>query len=261
MVLLHGHVDRRRPHLELRRLDGPRTGRERRRLPVGERRVHPRPHRIEADVADDDQHDVVRPVPSVEEIEDACAIERGDRLAPADHRPAVGVVLEREAEEIGVTARDRHVLRAFPLLEHDVQLARELVGVERRVAKRVGENVEAGREVSAREDEVVDGVIRGGERVDESARRLHLRRDLSDTATRGAFEQHVLVHVRDAGFRVVLVGGADFHPRLQRDDGREMILTHDDLHAVREREALGARRTGSAGVSCDDDGTHAVGFP
>ena len=147
---------------------------------------------------------------------------------------------EGAAEELGVAARDRHVLRALPLLHDDLELARELVGVEGRVAERVGEDVEAGREVAAGEDEMVDGVVGGGERVDVAARRLDLGGDLSDAALRGALEEHVLVHVRDAGFGLLFVGGADLHPRLQRDDGREVIFAHDHMETVRQREALGA---------------------
>ena len=238
-MLLHRHRDGGPHERALRRLGRTLADGKGGPCPIPEGLGHVLADERRTDVADDDEHDVVGDVPAVKEGEHLLPIERFDRLLPPDDRAPVGMRREGAAKELGVAARHRHVLRALPLLHHDLELARELGRVERGVAERVGEDVEAGREVSPGEHEMVDGVVGGGERVDVAARRLDLGGDLSDAACGRALEEHVLVHVRDAGFRILLVGGADLHPRLQRDDRREMIFTNDDMETVREREALG----------------------
>src|SRR5262249_56245295 len=94
------------------------------------------------EVSEEDEGDVVRHVPAVEEIEEALARHRRDRLLGADDRPAVRVLDVRAGEEeLGRDPR-RAVLALLDLLKHDLELALELAGVEGRSLNGVGEDVE-----------------------------------------------------------------------------------------------------------------------
>ena len=157
----------------------------------------------------------------------ALARERLDRLGVADDRPPIGMARKGSAEERLRGDARRAVLALLHLFEHYFQFALQLHGIEGGVLQRVGQDIEPGVEVARRQHEVVDGLVERGPGVDLAARGLDLARDLPDAATRGALEQHVLEDVRDAGQLGRLIGGADRHPRLERDDfGRVVFLQH-----------------------------------
>ena len=113
--------------------------------------------------------------------------------------------------------------------------------IMREIASEVGaqlNDVEAGFEEVFGDDDVVNGLVVGGPGVDVAAGPFDLAGDLADTAPHhavlgGALEQHVLVHVREAGFGVGLVGAADPDPDLHRDHGRRPRLEGEDGQALR----------------------------
>jgi hypothetical protein len=186
------------------------------------------------EVADDHQGDVAGHVVTAEEGEQVVAAQGADRLLRADDGAAVGVDVEGAAEErlgghpVGV------VEPLLDLLEDDVALALELDRVEAGVHQRVGQDVHAGVEELAGQDQVVDGLVIAGPGVDLAAGRLDLLGDLAHPALARPLEQHVLEDVGDAGQRGGLVGGADLHPGLEGHHRSGVVLFQDHLEAIVE---------------------------
>ena len=100
---------------------------------------------VAVEVAHPDQRQVVRRVPAPVEAEELLAREgRHARVRPEDRR-AVGMHLEHRREQRIAEHVMRVVLGAADLLEHHLDLARHLGGLEARVLHGVGQHVEAER--------------------------------------------------------------------------------------------------------------------
>ena len=257
VVLLDVHIDDGHARLRLCGLGRPRAdgeGLSRRGFEVphhllpGGGRVH---------VAHDRQRHVVRVIPSPVEVHDALARQRLDGLAVADHRPAVRVAAEGQLEQFGRRARAGRILAALPFLHDDLQFLVQLAGVEGRIANGVGEHAQAVRKMPGRYDDVVNRVVRGGERVDRTARRFDFPGNGAHRTAGRALEQHVFVHVRGAGHVRRLVRAAGLDPHLHRHDRREAVFLNRDLQPVVEREeqAGGVRFGGSRSGGRERGGT------
>jgi len=100
---------------------------------------------------------------------------------------------------------------------------------------RVGEDIDRDREIPARHGHVVVRRLVAGAGVHRAARLAHLARGVARPAPRRPLEHHVLDAVRPAEHAVVFVIGSDAHPDVRDDDGRLVVLAHEDDQAVLER--------------------------
>ena len=141
----------------------------------------------------------------------------------------VGRVEHRVAEHAA-----GRIVAAPDLLEHHLDLARDLVRIEERVEDRVAEHVDSGRERVRGRGGVVDGHVVRRVGVDPPARALDLSGDLAEPAPLGALEQHVLVEMGEAALVVALVGGARARPELELGDRGGVGLVQHDREPVRE---------------------------
>ena len=124
-----------------------------------------------------------------------------------------GMHLEHRLEDGVAEHVLRVVLGAADLLQHHLDLARDLDRIEDRVLDGVGEHVEAEQGGVGGQRGVVAGGVERGEGVDASARALDGAGDLADAARPRALEEHVLVEVRESGLVRALVGRAHAAPR------------------------------------------------
>jgi hypothetical protein len=154
--------------------------------------------------------------------------------APAAH--AMLVVQQR------IERLDRHRARvvelALRLLDDDLELPRQLAGVDQRVGVGVGLDVEPLDEARRRQHGVVARVVVDRVRVEIAALGLGLLRDLAHAAARRALEEHVLEHVRHADDVVRLVEVAGAHEGVDRDDRRRGVAPDEHGEAVREHGAV-----------------------
>ena len=183
-----------------------------------------------ADVAD--EHAVRRLVPAPVEAQDPVAGKSTDALIRADDRTPIGMPRERGGKELLRELARRRIQAPLDLLAYHLDLAAQLVRVERRRSDRVGEDVHALREELTGDHHVIDGLIEAGPRIDLAPAALDAARDLAGAAPGGPFEQHVLVQVGQARFAGQLVRAADAHPHLQRGDGRGVVLLDEDRQSV-----------------------------
>ena len=204
-------------------------------------------HRVRIDVADDDEAHVVGRVPARVEVQELLAREALHALLGADHGQAVGVRGVGRVEE-GLRERAaRRVLAAPDLLEHDLGLASQLVGVEGGVLHGVGQHVDPDVDVAAGHRDVVDGHVERGEGVDVSARGLDRAGDLAHCTPLRPLEEHVLEDVRHARLLLALVRAAHAHPHVQGNDGSGVVFDQHDVEAVVQsgaHEALLVHRGG-----------------
>ena len=164
-------------------------------------------------------------------------------MAPADRRPAVGMIeIERRIHLLAEPARrivgDAHVL----LFEHDVELGfHHLVG-EHEAGHAVGLERHHLLEVLARHALEKAGVVAGGEGVLLAADLGDVLRERAAGILLGALEHQMFEEMRQPGFARRLVGGADLVPDHVGDDRRAMIGDDDDFKAVVELEIGDCRR-------------------
>jgi hypothetical protein len=181
------------------------------------------PHALGIDVAGHDERQVVGDVVAAEEVDQLALADPAHRLGGADHRPAVRVRGVRGGEQ-ALRHRARGIVAALPdLLEHDLALARELLGIDARRGQRVAERVDRGVEVIRAEDRVIHGVIERGPRVDLAAAALDRADQLAHAVVGRALEQHVLEQVRDPGLARRLIRRTDADPRLHRRHRRRVL--------------------------------------
>ena len=174
--------------------------------------------------------------------------EAAHQFGRAQHRAAdrlVGIGGGLEMIEDDVVGR---VDRLGDLLHHHFLLARQLIGVERRVLQDVGQDVEGQRHVLLQHLGVIGGMVARGVGVDIAADRLDLLGDLARAAPRRALEGHVLEHVRHAVDVGRLVARAGIDPYAHRGG------LHGGTWSRRHRHAVVRR------VTADVVGAHAATF-
>ncbi len=111
------------------------------------------------------------------------------------------------------------------LFQDDVLLLTQLLRIECRMEKHVGEHVEGQWDVPVDHLGVVARRLFVGERVEISANAVHGLRNLSRASTLRSLEEHVLDEVRNAAPIACLHGGTDVCPDAdrRRPNGRHRL--------------------------------------
>ena len=167
-------------------------------------------------------------------VVDRRAVEGPDALARAENRPADRLVRpggrgeEIEHEIVG------RVLDRADLLQDDVLLALELVGVERALGENVGDDVERQVDVLAQHAGEIGGLLDAGLGVEVAADVLDRLGDFARAATARALERHVFEQMRQPVLARALVArsGGDEHA-----ERRGLQMRHrvgDDAQGRRE---------------------------
>ncbi len=194
-------------------------------------------------VARHDQHGHVRGIVAFVPVKRVGAGQPLHLGPPADHRAAVGMVVELHRRHFLAEERGGVAVRALrPLLQHDLAFRLPVVLADAEIGHPVrlhphdkrqavgGDALEVGGEVVAGEGVVGPAV--GGHRPGQLARRQRF----------GALEHQVFQVMREPGLARHLVGRPDPVPHHLHHDRRAVILDHHRLQAVVEREAADARR-------------------
>ena len=160
-----------------------------------------RAERVVLDVARGRDDDVPGAVALAVIRRDVAVRERAHRRGAADHRPAELVVAEHAARRQVVHEIGGIVLDHRDLLEHDLALGLERLGLEARARGHVAHDVERERQVLVQHAHVHDGRFARRVGVELGAQAIGHARDLDLVEALAALEQQVLDQVRDAGLR------------------------------------------------------------
>src|SRR5579863_187690 len=128
------------------------------------------------------------------------------------------------------------------LLDDDLDLLRQLDGIDHRPCVRVRLNCECVAEARRGDDGVVARVIVDRVRVEIAAARFGLTRDLADATGRRALEVHVLEHVRDPHDVVGLIEVPGLDVGHDRDGACRPVPAYEESESVRQDGAMHARR-------------------
>ncbi len=185
----------------------------------------------------------VRRVETLVERQRILAVELLDLLAPADDRPAIGMVEIQRRHDLLGQSRVRIVGDAhIELFQHDVALGQHVLILEDEAGHPVGLELHHFRQLLARHALEIAGVVDRGEGVFVAADPPHGVGEFTGGMFRRPLEHQMFEEMRQSRFARRLVGGADLVPDHLRDDGRAAIWDHDHLQAVAEGEAGGAFR-------------------
>ena len=121
------------------------------------------------DVTDDDQGHIIGVIPALVEVHDTVPIEGLNRVPIADDRPSVGMLRIGDLKEFGYRPGRGRILTTLPLFHDDLAFFVQFVGIKRRVLDSIGQNFESSREMTGRQYDVVDGMIRCSKRIDIAA--------------------------------------------------------------------------------------------
>ena len=207
-----------------------------------------RTDRFGADVPGDHDHGIVGRVEAPVEGERVLARERFDLVAPADHRPAVGMVeIERSLDLLG-ELRARIVGDALVLLlEHHVAL-RQHVGVgQHQAGHAIGFECHDGLELLARDPLVERGIIVRRERILLAAHFVDGLREFSGRSLGRALEHQVFEEMRQPRLARRFVGGSDPVPDHVGDDRRAVVGDDHDFEAVVQGEIGNGAGAGGLG--------------
>jgi hypothetical protein len=141
--------------------------------------------------------------------------------AGAWHRtnvPSRGYRLGRECGRLQVFEHEivGRVVDRTDLLDDDVLLTGDFVGIEAGVRQDVGQHVEPERDIGLEDARVIGRHLDPGAGVEIAADGFDLLGDLPRGATRRSFERHVLEEMRDAVLVRLLVAAAARHPAAER---------------------------------------------
>ncbi len=165
--------------------------------------------------------------------------------ARADHGPAELVLAEHAARGQVVHEIGRIVLDHRDLLEHDLALGLERLGLEARARRHVAHDVERQRQVLVQHAHVHDRRFARRVGVELGAQAIGHAGDLDLVEALAALEQQVLDEVRDAGLRGPLVAGADADEHADRHRAHRFDRLGDDAQPAGECRLLvhGPERT------------------
>ena len=165
--------------------------------------------------------DVRRPVVAAEIVAQFGAVERAHGLRRAEDGAAerlVGKGFCLQVLEHQIVGR---VGDGADLLDDDIVLAQQLLAIESRLRKNVGQHVERQRHVGLEYPRVIGGGLGAGRGVEIAADRLDLLGNLPGAAPPRALERHVLEEMRNAMLVAALVAAAGIDPNAERG-GLEM---------------------------------------
>ena len=125
------------------------------------------------------------------------------------------------------------------LLEDDLALAVDLLGVEGGAERHVGQRLDGRLERLRGHDDVEVGVVEGGGGIGAAAHPFHRAIDVPRAPLVRALEQHVLLEVREAELIRLLVAHADAHVEVHGHDVGGPVVLDDQPEPVREHLADG----------------------
>ncbi len=190
---------------------------------------------VRIDIADDDDEEVIRDVAELVILHHVVALELVVNLDVADDGDAVWVNLEGGGHELEAGHAVGVIVAHGELAAYDLLLLRVLRGGERGIHHRIREEIEGGGDALRGDIDPEDRAIIRGVGIDVAALVLNLECELAAAARGGAFEEHVLEDVREAGAEVlVLIDAAGLAPCLEAGDGSGVILLDDDGEAILE---------------------------
>ena len=202
-------------------------GRRRPGRPVAERPFRRRERRLGVDVADDAQQGVVRGVVLGMEREQIVTGDLLHRLRRAVGRHAVGVEPVEQSGQHDARQIRRIVQADLESREHLLPLALELGALERRIARALGDQVQAELEAVGHDQDVDEAQVRARPDVENAPDRIDAVGDLG-----GASAGRSLVEQRPGeGRHPVLAGGIvgrpgpDDQPQVDR---RLLVVHHHD---------------------------------
>ena len=130
----------------------------------------------------------------------------------------------------------------------DIHFLGEFIGRQRGVLHDVAQNINRLHRAGVRHVDVIHRAVEARVGIHVTARFLHFLIDATARTRRGAFEEHMLKHVRQTGAEpFAFVNAARHRPRLRTDHRRAVVLAHDDDKAVFKRRKFDARRNGRNG--------------
>ena len=191
-----------------------------------------RAERVVLDVAGGRDDDVAGAVAARVVRRDVAVRERAHGRRRADHGPAELVLAEHAARREVVHEVGGVVLDHRDLLEHDLALGLERLGLEARARRHVAHDVERERQVLVEHAHVHDRRLARRVRVELGAEAIGDAGDLDLVEALAALEEQVLDEVRDAGLGRPLVARADADEHADRDRAHRVDLLGDDAQAV-----------------------------
>ena len=200
------------------------------------------------DIAGDDEDGVFRRIESIVIGKRVGPIETFDLMAPADDRPAVGMLREkRRLQGLAKLFRGIGIGAHPPLFENDIALGRHYLVGQDQIFHPVGLIVHADVEVLLGDALEIGGVVIRGESI-------LLAAEIGDQLGKLALRM-VLVPLNIKCSRKCampdlpdrIVGRAIAIPDHMRHDGRPVVLDDDDLETVGEL-CMRDRRTGGFAV-------------
>jgi hypothetical protein len=127
-------------------------------------------------------------------------------------------------------------------LNDDLELPFQLIGIDHRVSKRIGLDVQRGVQSAGRKNGEVAGVVVTGACIEVTTCRLGFSGNVPHTAARSPLEKHVLQDVRDAGPVVRLIEKPGFDVGDNRHHRRRVIRLDQKRQAVGENLAVDVLR-------------------
>ena len=201
------------------------------------------------EIADDDQHRVVRPVVGRVKSDHVVERRRAQVLRIADHAATVRVHRVRFAIHQFVEHPVRLGQNALIVLaDHDVALGVEVLLGDGQRAQAVGFGPQQRLEIVRRHDLVVVGDVVGGERVVEPADVLGEPVDRLGPGVLRPLEHQVLEEVREARATRRIVLAADAIADVDRDRRDAMILHEQHAQAVGQASVVELDRWDGWGV-------------
>ena len=182
-----------------------------------ERLRHQVAERLGLDVAGGRDDQVPGRVDPGEVVPQRDAVDRADGGGHAQNRTSQRVTGPEALGEDLVPEIVGRVLHHLDLFQHDLLLARDLVGVERRPQQHVGQHVDGAGQVLVEHLDVVARALLGREGIELAADGVDLLRDVLGRPARRALEEHVLDEMRDARVGRALVARPAGQPRPEAD--------------------------------------------
>ena len=196
-------------------------------------------------ITHDDVEDVVGRVFFGVIIADVRRLYLVENIRVADDGVAVGALGVGGLEETTAGAAAGVVEAHVHFAADHVHLLGQLIGRQGGVLHDVAEDINGLGAAGIGDVDVIDGAVETGIGVHIAAGFLDFLVNAAAGAGGGAFEEHVLEHVGEAGAEpVALVNTAGTAPSLNGHHGRAVIFAHDDGQPVIQRGELHAGRDG-----------------
>ena len=191
-------------------------------------------------IADDDEEYVVRCVAGAVVGDEVVACDLVEDIEMADDWIFQRMRCERGGEDLLPGNAVGIIVAHRKLAPNHLALLFQLIGGERGIHQRIGEQIERRLHAARRDINPIHRAVERRVGVDVAAVVLHRAREVLRCASRRAFEKHVLQQVRKTRAEpFAFVDAPGFHPRLHARNGRRRIFLHDEFEAVWQGESAG----------------------